>query len=128
MLDTGLYLRTQTKDAHEALEATSLAQRLMSPSLTLHVYRDILQVWAAVWMALESAINASPHRASCDTLLPSPRADRALADLEALPLLSSTSGGNAVFRVTVVAPLSTVLSVADLSARDAFKSPAETTL
>lgn len=84
MSEASLTLRASTQRAHQALEATRLAQDLMSPALTLLRYRDIVQVWAGAWVGLELALQASVGAQMSGTLMPLPRSEWAVQDLAEL--------------------------------------------
>lgn len=80
-------LRAQTQVLHQALEATPVAQALLSPGLTLAAYTEILSVWAAGWQTLEPALFAAPYARTVPHLLPIPRLQQAQADLQYLDAL-----------------------------------------
>jgi len=75
-------IRQATHHLHAALEATDVAKGLMAAQLTLAAYAHILAVWAQAWAALENAVYASVWKDQLSGLLPVPRTEKALHDLE----------------------------------------------
>ena len=114
LVDIALYLRTLTRDEHAALEGAFLARELMSPTLTLTTYRDILRVWSEAWAALESVIFTSTFGASCRSLLPPARAQWAEHDLMALEPHVPPGAVRHAYLGANMAPLSPAQSEAEL--------------
>lgn len=110
-----LSLRAFTQEAHKALEATHLARDLMSPTLSLSRYRDIVQAWAQAWSALEAALQASAMQDICCELLPAPRCALAQQDLARLDaLLHRPPVSDRAPLADCIAPLAPASSAAEL--------------
>lgn len=85
-------LRAHTQALHLTLEATPVAQALLSPTLTRTRYADILRMWAAGWHVLEPELFTHRFAQLVPQLLPFARAQRAQADLAYLDMLNARDG------------------------------------
>ena len=74
-------LRERSWPAHQALESTSAARRLLSPDLTLPRYAQILQRWHQCWAQLEAHAEAHAPAHVPAHLRPIKRAHHAVHDL-----------------------------------------------
>lgn len=88
-------LRRHTATHHRRLEATPLAQAILSPTLDLPGYRRALTAWADAWWPLEQAVVGSAHATALASLLPPPRHALALADLQTLSVDAATAPARA---------------------------------
>jgi heme oxygenase len=77
-------LRLHTHSLHAELENTALARDLLSPSLTLARYTEILRAWAEAWIILEDVLQHSEFALIAPELVPAARGNRAIADLRYL--------------------------------------------
>lgn len=73
-----------------------MARELMSTTLTLSRYRDILEIWGGAWVGLEFAIALSVDCQECQGLLPHARAGRAVTDLRSIDALLGQPPNSAV--------------------------------
>ncbi len=68
-----LHIRFATRDAHEALERTTVVRRLMSPYVCAGEYLQVLDAWLQVWAPLE-ALLVRAHPCGLDaSRMPLPR-------------------------------------------------------
>ena len=74
-------LRLHTQSLHAGLENTAIARDLLSPSLTLTRYREILAAWANAWTILETTLQHSEFSRAAPELLPAARVAHAIDDL-----------------------------------------------
>lgn len=74
-------LRSHTCRLQYALEKTSTARELLSPSITLQRYAENLVIWAAAWQTIEHWLCEPPFAKEVPQLLPRPRAWLVQADL-----------------------------------------------
>jgi heme oxygenase len=77
-------LRLHTQSLHAGLENTAIARDLLSPSLTLPRYANILTAWADAWTILEQTLQHAEYARAAPHLLPVARVDHAIADLRVL--------------------------------------------
>lgn len=80
----GEQLRLRTKELHLQLEQTAVARHLMSTTLTVAAYVDILQVWGTAWNELETALWTTHFALQVPNLLPARRSAKANIDLRYL--------------------------------------------
>lgn len=77
-------LRLRTYSQHQQLEQTRIARSLMSTTLTLATYADILGTWGAAWKQLETVLKTTCYRLQVPNLVPAERGTKADIDLHYL--------------------------------------------
>jgi heme oxygenase len=77
-------IKSETQVSHRLLEETGAMKRLMSPSLTLQQYADLLTLWRSSWMPLEQVVMLHPVTTANATLRPAARVGLIDRDLDSL--------------------------------------------